>query len=156
MSTFLFYFLEVYKFWQLLWRSSYPVVRGINDKYKMTTFQFFLNFMNLNYSVYYHPKRKLWERNVFTGVCLSTGGSAFPQCIEADSSPPLIVRTPYRQTRPPLIRSIARLGYAYNFRNSGNHSISMTGSHFRWQKGLLGNYLNYFVLMCRLRSLFVK
>ena len=30
--------------------------------------------------VYYRPQKKLREVNVFTGIYLSTGGSAFPQC----------------------------------------------------------------------------
>ena len=50
---------------------------------------------------YYRPQRSCGQGNVFTGVCLSTGGGCLPQCILGCHTPPDQADTPLDQGDPP-------------------------------------------------------
>ena len=46
-------------------------------------------FIAVNYKFFYRPKRSFGQGNVFTGVCLSTGGGGcLPQCMLGCHTPP--------------------------------------------------------------------
>ena len=86
------------------------------------------NFLGGASSYYYRPQRSCGQGNVFTGVCLSTGGEGV--CLSAcwDARPPqdqadtpLTRQTPLDQADPPSEKQTP----AYGLRAAGTHPTGM-------------------------------
>ena len=68
---------------------------------------------------YYQPQRSCGQGNVFTGVCLSTGGGCLSQCMLG--SPPWTRQTPPDQADPPRTRQTTPPGTRQTPPRPGGH-----------------------------------